>query len=62
MFTKHDIENLKLIYYLVKERGFTLQGARDKLRQNHEDVVNTVQIIDSLNHVKGFLLELKKEL
>ncbi|MEI6888081.1 MAG: MerR family transcriptional regulator [Bacteroidales bacterium] len=62
LFTKHDIENLKLIYYLVKERGFTLQGARDKLRQNHEDVVNTVQIIDSLNHVKGFLLELKKEL
>jgi len=62
LFTKADIENLKLIYYLVKERGYTLQGAREKLKQNREDVVNTVQIIDSLNQVKGFLLELKKEL
>ncbi|MEI6884854.1 MAG: MerR family transcriptional regulator [Bacteroidota bacterium] len=62
LFTKPDIENLKLIYYLVKEKGFTLQGAREKLRQNREDVVNTVQVIDTLNQVKGFLLELKKEL
>ncbi|MCX6287199.1 MAG: MerR family transcriptional regulator [Bacteroidetes bacterium] len=62
LFTKFDIENLKLIYHLVKERGFTLQGAKDKLKQNRENVVNTVQMIASLNQVKGFLLELKKEL
>ncbi|MCX6281377.1 MAG: MerR family transcriptional regulator [Bacteroidetes bacterium] len=62
LFTKLDIENLKLIYHLVKERGYTLQGAKDKLKQNRENVVNAVQIIDSLNQVKGFLLELKKEL
>jgi DNA-binding transcriptional MerR regulator len=62
LFTKYDIENLKLIYHLVKERGYTLQGAKDKLRQNRENVVNTVQMIASLNQVKEFLLELKKEL
>ena len=62
LFTKSDLENLRLIYHLVKERGYTLQGAREKLRQNRENVVNTIQIIDSLNQVKGFLLELKKEL
>ena len=62
LFTKNDIENLKLIYHLVKERGYTLQGAREKLRQNRENLVNTVQIIDTLNEIKGFLLELKKEL
>ncbi len=62
LFTKQDLETLKLIYHLVKERGYTLQGAKDKLKQNRENVVNTVQIIDSLNQVKGFLLELKKEL
>ncbi|MCX6283492.1 MAG: MerR family transcriptional regulator [Bacteroidetes bacterium] len=62
LFTKQDIETLKLIYHLVKERGYTLQGAKDKLKQNRENIVNTVEIIDSLNQVKGFLLELKKEL
>ena len=62
LFTKSDIENLKLIYHLVKERGYTLQGAKEKLKQNRENVVNTVQMIDSLTQVKEFLLELKKEL
>jgi DNA-binding transcriptional MerR regulator len=62
LFTKDDLENLKLIYHLVKERGYTLQGAREKLKQNRENVVNTVQMISSLNRVKEFLLELKKEL
>ena len=62
LFTKNDLENLKLIYHLVRERGYTLQGAREKLKQNRENVVNTVQMISSLNRVKEFLLELKKEL
>ena len=62
LFTKNDLENLKLIYHLVRERGYTLQGAREKLKQSREDVVNTVQMISSLNRVKEFLLELKKEL
>jgi DNA-binding transcriptional MerR regulator len=62
LFTKNDLDNLRLIYHLVKERGYTLQGAKEKLHQNREDVINTIQIIDSLNKVKGFLLELKKEL
>lgn len=62
LFTKLDIENLKLIYYLVKEKGYTLQGAREKLKQNREDVLNSVQVIETLNEVRGFLLELKKEL
>jgi len=62
LFTKKDMDNLRIIYHLVKERGFTLQGARDKLKENKEDVVRNVEIIDSLNKVKSFLLELKKDL
>jgi len=62
LFTKSDLENLKLIYHLVRERGYTLQGAREKLKQNRENVVNSVQMISSLNKVKEFLLELKKEI
>ena len=62
LFTRQDISNLRLIYHLVKERGFTLQGAKDKLKQNREDVEKRVEIVDSLYKVRNFLEELKKEL
>ena len=61
LFTQEDLDNLRIIYHLVKERGFTLQGAKDKLRENKEDVVNKVEAIDSLNRIKGFLLDLKEQ-
>ncbi len=61
-FTIKDIDNLKIIYHLVKERGYTLKGARQKLKENKEDVVNTVSMIDSLKKVRGFLESLKKDL
>ncbi len=61
-FTKEDIDNLRLIYHLVKERGYTLQGAKDKLKQNREDVVNRVAIVDSLNRIREFLVELRDEM
>jgi len=62
LFTRQDLDNLRIIYHLVKERGFTLQGAKDKLRQNKEDVFRNVEIIDSLNRIKEFLLELKEQI
>jgi DNA-binding transcriptional MerR regulator len=62
LFTRQDLDNLRIIYHLVKERGYTLQGAREKLRQNREDVVNKVTMIDSLNRIKGFLNDLKDQL
>jgi len=62
LFTPQDLDNLRIIYHLVKERGFTLQGAKEKLKQNKEDVFNQVEIIDSLNRIKGFLLELKEQM
>ncbi|MEI6174683.1 MAG: MerR family transcriptional regulator [Bacteroidota bacterium] len=61
LFTPQDLDNLRLIYHLVKERGYTLQGAKDKLKQNKDDVVNKVGVIDSLNRIKGFLLDLKEQ-
>ena len=60
-FTKDDIENVKLIYHLVKEKGFTLQGAKDMLKNDAGAVKNKMQIIDSLNTVKQFLLELRDQ-
>ena len=62
LFTQKDLDNLRLIYHLVKERGYTLQGAKDKLKDNRDDVVNKVEAVDSLNRIKGFLLELKEQI
>jgi DNA-binding transcriptional MerR regulator len=62
LFTPQDLDNLRIIYHLVKERGFTLQGAKDKLRENKQDVMNKVEAIDSLNRLRSFLLELKEQI
>jgi DNA-binding transcriptional MerR regulator len=61
-FTKKDLENLKIIYSLVKEQGYTLQGARKKLEHGKSELENKIQIIASLNRVKVFLNELKNGL
>lgn len=61
-FTKDDIENLKIIFHLVKERGFTLQGAKEKIKQGKISAKQEVDVVESLEKVKSFLLELKKNL
>jgi DNA-binding transcriptional MerR regulator len=62
LFTKEDIDTIRIIYHLVKEKGYTLQGAREKIKLNREDVEKQVEIIDSLQKIKSFLLELKNDL
>ena len=62
LFTPEDIENFRIIHHLVKERGYTLQGAKNKLKGNKEDTAKNVEVVTSLNKVKSFLLELKEQL
>jgi DNA-binding transcriptional MerR regulator len=62
LFTKQDIDNFHIIYHLVKERGFTLQGAKDKLNANKTEVVDNHELVKSLQKVKEFLLEIKANL
>jgi DNA-binding transcriptional MerR regulator len=62
LFTPRDVDNLQIIYHLVKERGFTLQGAKDKLNENKKDVVDKVEIVRSLKRIKSFLEDIKAEL
>jgi len=62
LFTKEDLNHLRIIYHLVRERGYTLQGAREKLKSNREEVSKQVEIVDSLNRIKEFLEELKATL
>ena len=62
LFTAGDVDNLRIIFHLVKERGFTLQGAKAKLKDNKSDVSNNTELYDSLTRIKGFLVELKENL
>jgi DNA-binding transcriptional MerR regulator len=62
LFTKKDVDNFHIIYHLVKERGFTLQGAKDKLKENKQDTVDTVEIVKSLQQIRSFLVEIKENL
>lgn len=62
LFTPEDVENLRIIFHLVKERGFTLQGAKSKMKENKSDAAHSTEIFDSLTRVKGFLMELKEQL
>lgn len=62
LFTKEDIKNLKLIFNLVKERGFTLDGAKQKLKENPESIITNYEIISRLESVKAELIKIKNQL
>jgi DNA-binding transcriptional MerR regulator len=62
LFVKEDIETIKLIQYLVKDKGYTLEGAKAKLKGGLDDVQQNFKVIESLQKVKGFLEQLKEEL
>ncbi|MEP0263555.1 MerR family transcriptional regulator [Dokdonia sp.] len=61
-FTPQDIKNLELIYHLVKERGFTLEGAKIHLKEGKKETLSNFDIIRKLEHVKAQLTELKDNL
>jgi DNA-binding transcriptional MerR regulator len=62
MFTPEDVKNLQLIYHLVKERGFTLDGARVHLKEGQKKTLNKFEIISKLEAIKINLINLKNEL
>ena len=62
LFTSVDISNFKLIYNLVKERGFTLGGAKQKLKNNPLGTINNYEIISRLELVKSELIKIKNQL
>lgn len=65
MFTPEDVETLKLIYHLVKERGMTLDGARRALktrRHADESVPRDVELLDRLQRLKAMLLQVREQI
>ena len=62
LFTQKDVDNFYVIYNLVKERGYTLEGAKQKIKGDKKGAETNAEMIKSLNQVRQFLLDIKKEL
>ena len=62
MFTQEDVKNLQLIYHLVKERGFTLEGAKTHLKEGQKKTLDKYEIINKLESIKAELNNIKNEL
>jgi DNA-binding transcriptional MerR regulator len=60
-FTPQDIDNFRLIYHLVKEKGMTLKGAQKKLKENKESTIHNFEIIKHLQNIKSELLTIKDQ-
>lgn len=61
-YSEEDLENLRIIHYLVKVRKFTLQGAREKLAMNPTDLEHTYHTRETLLQVRAFLVGLRDKL
>lgn len=61
-YTEKDIEQIKLIYNLVKVRGFKIASARKMLNENRDGADRSARVMDSLINVRDELLALKKQL
>ena len=58
-FTTTDLQNLKLIHHLVKEKGFTLKGAKKHLEANRESEGLRVEVSDTLHKLRSFLVAMR---
>lgn len=60
-YSKQDVEQIKLIYHLVKEKGHTLEGARSQLK-NKKKIHKQVDTKESLTQIRNFLVDLRDRL
>lgn len=61
-FTKQNIEQLEVIYHLVKEKGFTLDGAKKELRTKKGDILRKKNLLESLQQVRDGLKLLREKI
>lgn len=62
LFRPEDVKSLQVIYYLLRQRKFTIEGAKKYLKANRKNADVNLQLIQSLTKFRGFLLELKANL
>ncbi len=60
-YRQEDIEEIKLIYHLVKDKGLTIAGAKQKLKENRDGTIKTEEIVNKLKDIRAELLLLKNE-
>ena len=61
-YRKEDLEVVKFIYYLVKERGMTIPGARQRMKDNKEATQRNFEVVEQLKSIREELLDMKKAL
>ena len=61
-FTTDDIEKIRLIFHLVKEKGYTLQGAQEIIRKDLHQIATKAAMVDRLTKIKSFLIEIRDNL
>ncbi|MCL3781604.1 MerR family transcriptional regulator [Prolixibacteraceae bacterium JC049] len=61
-FTDKDVEQVQLVYHLVKERGMTLKGARQKIKDSRGAEDPTYQVVHRLKQIRAMLIEVRDEL
>lgn len=61
-YRQEDIETVKLIHYLVKERGMTLTGARQRMKDNKETTLRTFEVVDRLKNIREELVSMRDAL
>ena len=62
LFTNNDIANLKIIFHLVKEQGYTLEGAKKKLKDNKDETIGNIELYSKLKEIRTFLEDLHNKL
>lgn len=63
LFSPEDVERLKQIYHLVKERGMTLKGANKVLkRAKSDEMVQEIELLERLQKIRSALVEVREEL
>ena len=62
LYTPQDVDMFRTIYHLVKERGYTIPGARDMLKQKGPQLKEKIDVIQSLERLRSFLVNMRKEI
>ncbi|MEO7530000.1 MAG: MerR family transcriptional regulator, partial [Sediminibacterium sp.] len=62
LFRVEDVKNLQLIYFLLRQRKFSIDGAKNYLKNNKQEADTQARLVESLTKFRSFLLELKTNL
>ncbi|MCL6523564.1 MAG: MerR family transcriptional regulator [Thermoflavifilum sp.] len=62
LFRPEDIEHLRLIYYLIRERKYTIEGAKQRLKEDLKITRTRFELVQSLQRIRQFLIQLKENI